>query len=88
MRSNNKKRSVILGAFIVGGVAIFITGLLTLGNQKKTFEKKVTVKATFNDVGGLHVGNNVWYLGVKVGTIKKMQFTGKFTGANSHEYRV
>ncbi len=76
MRSNNNKRAVILGVFIVVGVAIFITGLLTLGNQKKTFEKKVTVKATFNDVGGLHVGNNVWYLGVKVGTIKKMTFTG------------
>ena len=64
MRSNNNKRGVILGAFIVVGLAIFITGLLTLGNQKKTFEKKVTVKATFNDVGGLQVGNNVWFLGV------------------------
>jgi phospholipid/cholesterol/gamma-HCH transport system substrate-binding protein len=76
MRSNNNKRAVILGAFIVVGLAIFITGLLTLGNQKKTFEKKVTVKAAFTDVGGLHVGNNVWFLGVKVGTIKKMTFTG------------
>jgi phospholipid/cholesterol/gamma-HCH transport system substrate-binding protein len=76
MKTNNNKRAVILGAFIVVGLAIFITGLLTLGNQKKTFEKKVTVKATFNDVGGLHVGNNVWFLGVKVGTIKKMTFTG------------
>ena len=76
MRTNNNKRAVILGAFIVVGVAIFITGLLTLGNQKKTFEKKVTVKAIFNDVGGLQVGNNVWFLGVKVGTIKKMTFAG------------
>ncbi|MEP7376769.1 MAG: MlaD family protein [Chitinophagaceae bacterium] len=76
MKSNNNKRAVILGAFIVVGIVIFITGLLTLGNQKKTFEKKVTVNATFNDVGGLHVGNNVWFLGVKVGTIKKMTFTG------------
>ena len=76
MKTNNNKRAVILGVFTVVGLAIFITGLLTLGRQKKTFEKKVTVNATFNDVGGLQVGNNVWFLGVKVGTIKKMTFTG------------
>ena len=40
MKTNNNKRAVILGVFTVVGLAIFITGLLTLGRQKKTFEKK------------------------------------------------
>jgi phospholipid/cholesterol/gamma-HCH transport system substrate-binding protein len=76
MKTNNNKRAVALGIFIVVGLAIFIAGILTLGNQKKTFEKKVTVKAIFDDAGGLHAGNNVWFLGVKVGTIKKISFIG------------
>src|SRR4029079_7034349 len=76
MKTNNNKRAVALGIFIVVGLAIFIAGILTLGNQKKTFEKKVTVKAIFSDAGGLHAGNNIWFLGVKVGTIKKISFIG------------
>ena len=73
---NNNRRPIILGAFILVGIAIFVVGILALGGQKKTFEKKITVRAVFNDVGGLHVGNNVWFLGVKVGTVKRMVFTG------------
>jgi phospholipid/cholesterol/gamma-HCH transport system substrate-binding protein len=76
MKTNNNKRAVAVGAFILVGLAIFIAGILTLGSQKKTFEKKVTVKAIFSNVGGLHAGNNVWFLGVKVGTIKKISFIG------------
>ena len=76
MKANNNKRAVTVGIFIVLGLAIFIAGILTLGGQKKTFEKKVQVKAVFDDVGGLMEGNNVWFSGVKVGTIKKMSFAG------------
>jgi phospholipid/cholesterol/gamma-HCH transport system substrate-binding protein len=76
MKTTNNKKAVLVGAFILGGLAIFIAGILTLGGQKKTFEKKVAVKAVFSNVGGLHTGNNVWFLGVKVGTIKKMSFIG------------
>ena len=74
MKTNNK-RAATVGIFILFGVAIFIAGILTLGGQKKTFEKKVAVKAAFSDVGGLQEGNNVWFSGVKIGTIKKMNFT-------------
>ncbi|MFL5771840.1 MAG: MlaD family protein, partial [Flavisolibacter sp.] len=75
MKTNNNKRAVTVGVFIFLGIVIFILGVLTLGGQKKTFEKKVAVKAVFNDVGGLQVGNNVWFSGVKIGTVKKMNFT-------------
>jgi phospholipid/cholesterol/gamma-HCH transport system substrate-binding protein len=75
MKTNMNKRGIVVGIFIVLGLAIFIAGVLTLGGQKKTFEKKVSVKAVFKDVGGLQVGNNVWFSGVKIGTVKKMSFT-------------
>lgn len=76
MKANNNKRAVAVGIFVLVGLAIFIAGILTLGSQKKTFEKKITVKAIFSDAGGLHAGNNVWFLGVKVGTVKKITFIG------------
>jgi len=77
MKTNNSKRAVTVGIFIFLGIVIFIVGVLTLGGQKKTFEKKVAIKAVFDDVGGLQVGNNVWFSGVKIGTVKKMTFTPK-----------
>lgn len=74
MKRSEYKRAVTVGIFIVLAIAIFIIGVLTLGGQKNTFEKKITVKAVFADVGGLQTGNNVWYLGVKVGTIRAIKF--------------
>ncbi len=76
MKINNSKKAVTVGIFIFIGLAIFIAGILTLGGQKKTFEKKMAIRAIFIDVGGLQVGNNVWFSGVKVGTIKKINITG------------
>ncbi len=76
MKINNSKKAVTVGIFIFIGLAIFIAGILTLGGQKKTFEKKMAIRAIFIDVGGLQEGNNVWFSGVKVGTIKKINITG------------
>lgn len=76
MKATHTKRAVIVGIFILLGLVIFITGVLILGGQKKTFEKKIQLKAIFDDVGGLMEGNNVWFSGVKVGTVEKMKFFG------------
>ena len=76
MKQTNNKRAVIVGIFIFLGLAILVAGVLTLGGQKNTFQKKITVRAVFDDVGGLQTGNNVWFSGVKIGTIKKMTFRG------------
>lgn len=76
MKTNQNKKAVTVGIFVFLGLIIFIAGVLTLGGQKKTFEKKVHIKAVFDDVGGLQKGNNVWFSGVKVGTVKDISFTG------------
>lgn len=72
MKINSNQRAVIVGIFIFLGLAIFILTVLTLGSQKKTFEKSITAKTYFGNVNGLQKGNNVWFSGVKVGTIKKV----------------
>ena len=73
MKATQTKRAVIVGIFIFIGVMIFVAGILVLGGQKKTFKKTITMKAIFNDVNGLLDGNNVWFSGVKVGTIKNIR---------------
>lgn len=77
MKSTNNRRAVVVGIFILIGLAILVMTILTLGSQKKTFEKSLTVKSFFENVNGLQKGNNVWFSGVKVGTIKKVAITGK-----------
>lgn len=58
------------------GVAVFVIGILTLGGQNKSFVKSINISAVFTDVAGLKKGNNVWFSGVKIGTIKNVRFTG------------
>ena len=79
MRSTKNTRAIIIGIFVLIAVAIFVVVVLTLGGQKKTFVKSITLKAAFTDVNGLQKGNNVWFSGVKVGTVKTIDFTPNAT---------
>lgn len=75
MRDDNKK-TVTVGVFVLIGIIILVTGILTLGAQQKAFVRSYKVYAVFDDVGGLQTGNNVWFSGVKIGTVKKIHFYG------------
>ncbi|MDN3668037.1 MlaD family protein [Echinicola jeungdonensis] len=75
MRSDNKK-SVVVGIFVLIGIIILVGGILTLGAQQKVFVRSYKLKAVFDDVGGLQPGNNVWFSGVKIGTVTKINFYG------------
>ncbi|WP_207426724.1 MlaD family protein [Pedobacter sp. SYSU D00535] len=70
------KRHITVGIFIFIGLLIFVIGIFTLGSQKKAFGERVTVSVVFDDIEGLKTGGNVWFSGVKVGTIKKIEFHG------------
>ena len=72
MKSTGNTRAVVVGIFVFIGLAIFIITVLTLGSQKKTFENSITIKSFFDNVNGLQKGNNVWFSGVKVGTIRNV----------------
>jgi phospholipid/cholesterol/gamma-HCH transport system substrate-binding protein len=76
MRSNGNRRAIIVGIFIFLGVAIFIWTVLTLGSQKNTFQKSIAVKTFFKNVNGLQKGNNIWFSGVKVGTVENVTLIG------------
>ncbi len=76
MSTESTKRSVIVGLFVLLGIIIFVAGVFVLGGQQKRFTKSVRIIAVFEDVGGLKVGNNVWFSGVKIGTVKRISFFG------------
>lgn len=73
---NDNRKSVIVGIFVLIGIIILVAGILTLGSAQKAFVKSFSVKAVFDDIGGLQTGNNVWYSGVKIGTVRKIHFYG------------
>lgn len=75
MKSNKNTRAVTVGIFIMIGIIIFIVAVLALGGQRKTFAHTITISSVFSDVNGLQNGSNIWFAGVKVGTVRKIMFT-------------
>ncbi|WP_299823452.1 MlaD family protein [uncultured Pontibacter sp.] len=76
MSSADNKRSVIVGIFVFLAIVILVAGIFTLAGQQKRLISTITVTAIFDDVAGLKTGNNVWFSGVKIGTIKNIKLYG------------
>ncbi|RYE30110.1 MAG: MCE family protein [Sphingobacteriaceae bacterium] len=76
MQATETKRNITVGVFIFIGLLILVVGIFTLGGQQKAFVKSLRVNAVFSDIGGLKPGNNVWFSGVKIGTVKTIKFYG------------
>lgn len=72
----DNRRAITVGIFLSLGLVIFILGVFTLGGQQKSFDKNIHISAVFDDVAGLKKGNDVWFSGVKVGTISDIKFVG------------
>src|SRR5690242_18210229 len=71
---NESRRAVIVGCFIFVGLVFLVAGILIVGNLHETFKRKMNVVALFDDVSGLQAGNNIWFSGVKIGTVSKIEF--------------
>jgi len=76
MQSKDNKRAIIVGLFIFLGLLFLLAGILAIGNLRSTFVRKIHLTAVFEDVNGLQSGNNIWYSGVKIGTVHDMSFFG------------
>ncbi|MGN6540404.1 MAG: MlaD family protein, partial [Ginsengibacter sp.] len=72
MEIRKSKYGFIVGGFIVVALAIFITTIFTIGGQQTSFSKKIYIKAKFDEINGLKEGNNVWFHGYKIGTVKSI----------------
>ena len=76
MRAEKNKRTVTVGIFILVGLLILIVAIFTLGGQKRSFAPSLTLHAVFDNVNGLQKGDNVFFSGVKIGTVKDVEFYG------------
>src|ERR1700733_12316603 len=76
MAAAENRKAIIVGVFLSLGLVIFILGVFTLGGQQKSFDKSIHISAVFDDVAGLKKGNDIWFSGVKVGTISAIKFVG------------
>src|SRR6187402_1624906 len=74
MRESKGLKTILTGIFVIVGIGILLAGVFIIGGKDKSFKKSVTANAVFSDVSGLGKGSNVWYSGVKIGTVKKVSF--------------
>lgn len=69
MDTNKEKFKIRLGLFALGGIVLFVAAIFVIGRQKNLFDPVFKVHATFYNVSGLQVGNNVRFAGINVGTV-------------------
>jgi len=74
MGTNERRRALTVGLFVLIGLVILVAGILVMGTMQNKFSKNLVVTTYFNDVKGLKVGNNVWFSGVKVGIVTEITF--------------
>jgi phospholipid/cholesterol/gamma-HCH transport system substrate-binding protein len=74
MKTSKNTKALIVAIFTLIGIVIFVTGVWTLGGQHKLFSSNAAIKASFANVNGLQPGNNVWFEGVNVGSVKSISF--------------
>jgi phospholipid/cholesterol/gamma-HCH transport system substrate-binding protein len=77
MSESNNRKKLAVGAFVFFGLLILVIGVVVIGGQRKSFTKSIRLEVVFDDVQGLQAGNNVWFSGMKVGTVKTVSFYGR-----------
>jgi phospholipid/cholesterol/gamma-HCH transport system substrate-binding protein len=77
MENSDVKRNIKLGAFVLGGIVIFLASVFYMGREGNMFNRTFTVSAIFKNVEGLKEGDNVWLSGVKIGTVKRVQIVSE-----------
>lgn len=79
METHSENYKVRLGLFIVGGLIIFIFAIFIIGKQKNLFNLVFKLTATFYNVSGLQVGNNIRFCGINVGTVDNINIINDST---------
>jgi phospholipid/cholesterol/gamma-HCH transport system substrate-binding protein len=59
-----------IGLFTIIGALILVAGIFIIGKKKNLFGDTFHIYGTFNNVGGLQVGNNIRFAGINVGTVE------------------
>lgn len=68
-----------LGLFVTAGIILFFLAIFVIGKQKNLFDPVFEVKANFQNVSGLQVGNAVRFSGINVGTVDQIRILNDST---------
>lgn len=68
----NATRDLVVGLFVLAGIGALAYLSLQVGGLEFGSEQRVTLSATFDDIGGLSVRAPVRVAGVKVGNVSKI----------------
>ncbi len=74
-----KNYKIRLGLFVTAGVILFFLAIFVIGKQKNLFDPVFSVKANFQNVSGLQVGNAVRFSGINVGTVDNISIINDST---------
>jgi len=66
---SKQANKTVIGGFVVGAVALVVTGILIFGSDTFLTEKETYVMYFKGSVSGLHVGSSVVFRGVKIGSV-------------------
>ena len=73
MEEDETKQRIKLGAFVVGGVLLFLIAVIVIGSASNFFSRTFVASAVFKNVEGLKEGDKVWLSGVQIGTVKTVR---------------
>ena len=71
-----KTHPAIVGAFVVGGVALFTIGLFLIGNRRMLFTETFRVYAEFSEIAALDNGAKVRVAGMDAGEVENIRVPG------------
>ena len=64
-----RMRSALIGAFVLGGLLLFGSGLFLIGDRRLLFVEQFEINSTFGKVTGLEVGTPVRVAGLAAGEV-------------------
>ncbi len=76
MNETTKRHSVVVGLFVLFGLAILVTAVLFLGNMNKKLQNRTKVVVICDNVNGVQKGNYLWFQGVRIGTVSSVRLNG------------
>lgn len=79
MDTHSQKFKIRLGLFVAGGLALLVLAVFIIGKQKNLFNPVYKLTATFHNISGLQVGNNIRFSGINVGTVDNINIINDST---------
>lgn len=79
MENHTPNFKLRLGIFIIVGIIFFVLGIFIIGKQKNLFDPVFKLRANFQNVSGLQVGNTVRFSGINIGTVDNITIVNDST---------